>query len=150
MFIFQKLCYSCYRKLRKDLNKVNRKKTLTMIILDHSVSIFMMKQDNEGHDLTTLNNKAKKLLTQVFGGLTITEATGTWDDGYRLYKDDSCIYTCNYSGKLNTAEVITIMKIIKDELTKGKQEAVSVMFNGTLYILDAGDLDSFKKIIAKR
>lgn len=121
-----------------------------MIILNNQLKIFMMQKDNDGRDLSDLNAKAKKQLTQAFNGLTITNAEGTWIDGDQLYIDKSYIYSCSYSGKLTATQTSAVIDVIKDELNKGKQQAVSIMLNGTLYILDAGDLDNFKEILSKR
>ena len=56
-----------------------------------------MKKDNNGHDLSEINSQAKKQLTEVFGGLTITDAKGLWINDNRLYVDESYIFNCNYS-----------------------------------------------------
>ena len=39
-----------------------------MMILDKKISVILMKKDNEGHYLSKLNKKAKKILTEAFGG----------------------------------------------------------------------------------
>lgn len=121
-----------------------------MIILNHKLSIFMMDKDNDGRDLSDLNTKAKKLLTSAFGGLTITKAEGLWFDDERLYTDESHIFTCNYSGKLYDTQKTAFLNVIKDELSKGRQAAVSIMLDDTLCILDGSDLDELKDILATR
>ena len=121
-----------------------------MIILNHKLSIFMMKKDNNGNDLGEINSQAEKQLVKVFGGLTITNAKGFWIDDDRLYVDESYIFTCNYNRKLNNNQINAVIKVIKDELTKGKQQAVLVMLDNTLCILDGNDLDEFKHKISTR
>ena len=121
-----------------------------MIILNHKLSIFMMKKDNNGYDLSEINNQAKEQLTKVFGGLTITNAKGLWIDGNKVYVDDSYIFSCNYSRKLNNSQVNVFINVVKDELSKGKQQTVSIMIDDTLYILDSSDLDELKDILSTR
>lgn len=120
-----------------------------MIILDHKLSIYMMKKDNYGRDLSEINNQAKEILTSAFGGLTVTSAEGLWLDD-RLFVDENYIFTCNYSGKLYKGQISAVLEVIKAELSKGRQQAVSIMLDNTMYILEGRDLDDFKKILSKR
>lgn len=118
-----------------------------MIILDKQVRIFMMDKDNKGNDLSALNSKAKKQLTKVFGGLTITKAAGTWIDAGKLYEDSSYIFSCSYSGKLTDEQASAVIEVVKAELNKGKQQAVSIMFYNKLLIVTKEDLKQLEKML---
>ena len=109
-----------------------------------------MDKDNDGRDLSALNTKAKKLLTSAFGGLTVTKAEGLWFDDERLYVDESHIFTCNYSGKLYDTQRKAFIDVIKSELSKGRQQAVSIMIDDTMLILDGADLDELRDILATK
>ena len=47
-----------YKQLKDNKNQEPRKDN-KMIILNHKLSIFMMKKDNNGHDLSEINSQAK-------------------------------------------------------------------------------------------
>lgn len=52
------------------------------------LTINLMNLDNNGKDLTNVNNKLKKLICSEYGGYTAIACEGGWvSDGGVLYKD---------------------------------------------------------------
>ena len=92
-----------------------------MMILDKKVSVILMKKDNEGRYLSKLNKKAKKILTEAFGGATIVPASGTWVDNGKPYKDKNYIVSCNYANRLTSKQLSAFLTVVKMEFLKGKQ-----------------------------
>lgn len=121
-----------------------------MMILDNSISILMMKEDNNGNNLAKLNEKAKKILTNTFGGMTVEKAAGTWLDNGILYQDQSYKFTCNFKGVLNAAQTQAIKQVLELEFKEGGQLAVSILRNSKLMIVEEKDLvtSEFEKAIA--
>ena len=114
-----------------------------MLKLNNSLSIYLMKKDNDKKDLSKLNNDIIKNLSSAFGGATVVDGQGYWVDNDALYKDDNIIVKCNYSDLSNEMKV-SFLKAIELEFEKGKQLAVSVELNGELYILE--NLSDIKKL----
>lgn len=114
-----------------------------MLKLNNSLSIYLMKKDNDKKDLSSLINDIIKNLASAFGGATVVDSQGYWVNNDTLYKDDNVIVTCNYS-KLSNEMKNIFLKAIKLEFEKGKQLAVSVELNGKLYILE--NLSDIKKL----
>lgn len=113
-----------------------------MLFLDKQVTVMLMDYDNGGKSLDKLNSWAKKTLTAAFGGVTIVSARGTWLDGNTLYEDKSKLYQCNYGGQLTTEQTEALLQVIKAEFGQGKQEAVSIMFDFKLAIIDRTDVQN--------
>lgn len=120
-----------------------------MMILDKKVSVILMKKDNEGRYLSQLNKKAKKILTEAFGGATIVPASGTWVDNGKTYEDKNYIVSCNYANKLTSKQLSAFLTVVKMEFLKGKQFSVSVILGQSLYILDRSDLKQLENIFVK-
>lgn len=118
-----------------------------MLILDKQVSILMMKKDNNGRYLSSLNKQAKKILTEAFGGVTITSASGTWLNNKQLYEDSSYEFTCNYAKSLTMKQLKAFISVINLEFKKGGQLAVSVFVGSTLYIIEPGDLQALSHML---
>ena len=117
-----------------------------MLKLNNSLSIYLMKKDNDKKDLSKLNNDIIKNLSSAFGGATVVDGQGYWVDNDALYKDDNIIVKCNYSD-LSSEMKNTFLKAIKLEFEKGKQLAVSVELNGELYILEnLSDIEKLSKL----
>lgn len=114
-----------------------------MLKLNKSLSIYLMKKDNDKKDLSSLNKNIIKNLSSAFGGATVVDGQGYWVDNDTLYKDDNIIVTCNYSDLSNEMKA-SFLKAIKLEFEKGNQLAVSVELNGELYILD--NIEDIKKL----
>lgn len=121
-----------------------------MLKLNNSLSIYLMKKDNSGKDLSDLNIGIINNLSSAFGGATVVDGQGYWVDNDTLYKDDNIIATCNYS-KLSTEMKDSFLNSIKLEFEKGKQLAVSVELNGALYILESiQDIEKLSKLFKKK
>ena len=114
-----------------------------MLELKNSVSVYLMKKDNDKKDLSKLNNDIIKNLSSAFGGATVVDGKGYWVDDDTLYKDDNIIVKCNYS-ELSNEMRASFLNAIKLEFEKGKQLAISVELNGQLYILKS--LSDIKKL----
>ena len=114
-----------------------------MLKLNNSLSIYLMKKDNDKQDLSKLNNDIIKDLSSAFGGATVVDGQGYWVDNDTLYKDDNIIVKCNYS-ELSNEMKASFLNAIELEFEKGKQLAVSVELNGELYILE--NLSDIKKL----
>ena len=117
-----------------------------MLKLNNSLSIYLMKKDNDKKDLSKLNNDIIKNLSSAFGGATVVDGQGYWVDDDTLYKDDNIIVKCNYS-ELSKEMKASFLNAIKLEFEKGKQLAVSVELNGQLYILEnTKDIEKLSKL----
>lgn len=117
-----------------------------MLKLKNSVSIYLMKKDNDKKDLSKLNNDIIKNLSSAFGGCTVVHGQGYWADDDTLYRDDNIIAKCNYS-ELSDDMKSAFLNAIGDEFEKAKQLAVSVELNGDLYILEnIQDIEELSKL----
>ena len=114
-----------------------------MLKLNNTLSIYLMKKDNDKKNLSKLNNDIIKNLSSAFGGATVVDGQGYWVDNNILYKDDNIIVKCNYS-ELSKEMKANFLTAIKLEFEKGKQLAVSVELNGDLYILE--NIEDIKKL----
>ena len=103
-----------------------------MIKLENSVTVYVPKENNEGH---TLNFDSQlNFLTGLFGGSTTTTAEGRWVDGDgKAYVDRLDLVQFNY-GEATPYMVTSLMNTIVTIIRQGQQLAVSVNINGTLYI----------------
>ena len=118
-----------------------------MLKLNNSLSIYLMKKDNDKKDLSKLNNDIIKNFSSAFGGATVVDGQGYWVDDNTLYKDDNIIVTCNYSNLSNEMKA-SFLKAIKKEFEEAQQLAVSIELNGELYILEnTKDIEKIKQII---
>lgn len=118
-----------------------------MLKLNNSLSIYLMKKDNDKKDISKLNNDIIKDLSSAFGGCTVVDGRGYWVDNYTLYKDDNIIVKCNYS-ELSDDMRASFLTAIKLEFERGKQLAVSVELNRKLYILENNkDIEKICKLI---
>ena len=117
-----------------------------MLKLNNGLSIYLMKKDNNGKDLTDLNNGIIKELSDTFGGCTVVNGKGYWVDNDTLYKDDNIIVKCNYS-ELSKDMINAFLNAINKEFKEGEQLAVSVELNERLYILEnAKDIEKLSKL----
>lgn len=115
-----------------------------MRILDKNFSILMMKEDNNGNDLSVLNNQILTDLTKAFGGVTIEQTAGTWYENGVLYQDQSYKFSCSYQSKLDDDCKQAIARAIRAEFEQGGQLAVSIELNNNLIILDQEDIENVK------
>lgn len=109
-----------------------------MLLLEKNVKLIVMNKDNDGNDLSELNKKIIKLLTTTFGGTTVSESFGTWEDSEKLYQDPNKVIQCNYH-HLDKDMIKNVYKAIQMELKQGKQEAVSFLLNDKLAIIEPSD-----------
>lgn len=109
-----------------------------MLLLEKNAKLIVMNKDNEGNDLSKLNEKIIKLLTNTFGGTTVSESYGTWEDNNKIYQDPNKVIQCNYH-HLNDGMIENVFKAIQLELKQGKQEAVSLLLNDKLAIIEPSD-----------
>ena len=114
-----------------------------MLLLEKNVKLIVMNKDNDGKDLSELNKKIITLLTKTFGGATVSESFGTWEDREKLYQDPNKVIQCNYH-HLDGSMVKNIYEAIQMELKQGKQEAVSLLLNDKLAIIEP--TDNFDKV----
>ena len=115
-----------------------------MIKLDNVVEVFIPEADNEGKKIESIHIEGGiRRATQAVGGVTITEAVGGWVSTYKgaLMKDDIKIYQWFYEETSRAVLIRAIKSIIAGLIREGGQEAVSIKVNGTLYIVEAHDLD---------
>ena len=114
-----------------------------MLLLEKNVKLIVMNKDNDGNDLSKLNEKIIKLLTNTFGGTTVSESFGTWEDNNKIYQDPNKVIQCNYH-QLNGNMIKNVFKAVQMELQQGKQEAVSLLVNDKLAIIEP--TDDFSKV----
>lgn len=114
-----------------------------MLLLEKNVKLIIMNKDNEGNDLSKLNNKIIKLLTSTFGGTTVSESFGTWEDNNKIYQDPNKVIQCNYH-HLDGNMIKNVFKAVQMELQQGNQEAVSLLVNDKLAIIEP--TDNFDKV----
>lgn len=114
-----------------------------MLLLEKNIKLIVMNKDNNGKDLSELNHKIIKLLTTTFGGTTVSSTFGTWEDNTKLYQDPNKVIQCNYHS-LEKDMIKNIYKAIQLEMKEGQQEAVSLMVNDKLAIIEP--TDDFSKV----
>ena len=109
-----------------------------MLLLEKNVKLIIMNQDNYGKDLSKLNQNIISLLTKSFGGTTVSATYGTWQDSTNTYEDPNKTIQCNYH-TLTIDNMRDIYKAIQLEFNEGKQEAVSLLVNDKLAIIEKTD-----------
>ena len=109
-----------------------------MLLLEKNVKLIIMNQDNDGKDLSKLNQNIISLLTKSFGGTTVSATYGTWQDSTNTYEDPNKTIQCNYH-TLTIDNMRDIYKAIQLEFNEGKQEAVSLLVNDKLAIIEKTD-----------
>lgn len=98
------------------------------MLLKNVFEIELMKKDNGGASLESLNHKIKMAACLYFDGCTLLESRGYWlgDDG--LYNDESCRLLVSFNFDEKTT--VKLLALIEMELVEGKQEAVCFAVNG--------------------
>lgn len=108
------------------------------MLLKNEFSIQLMKQDNDGVSLNSLNDKIKMTACLRFGGCTLLESNGYWvDDSNQLFADDSYRMIVNFSQDENTLDYL--LNLVKMELVGANQEAVCFTINGATSISSSVD-----------
>ena len=109
-----------------------------MLLLEKNVKLIIMNQDNNGKDLSELNRKIVDLLTKSFGGTTVSSTYGTWSDSERTYQDPNKTVQCNYH-HLSEQNMVDLFQAVQVEFDEGNQEAVSLLVNDKLAIIEKSD-----------
>lgn len=109
-----------------------------MLLLEKNVKLIIMNQDNNGNDLSELNHKIVELLTKSFGGTTVSATYGTWSDNKQTYQDPNKTVQCNYH-HLSEQNMKDLFQAVQLEFNEGKQEAVSLLVNDKLAIIEKTD-----------
>ena len=107
-----------------------------MLKLENEISVIVVKADNHGKTWDYM--KAIEYTLNTIPGLTCTNALGYWIEDNRLYKDNSIIASCNFTGN-DLKTVRSMVYLAYNVLHKANQQAVSIKLNGVLYILDRDD-----------
>lgn len=97
----------------------------------------VMKNDNDGVSLAPLNDKIKLTACLRFGGCTLLDSNGYWNDGDKLYNDDS--YRLIIAFNNDEKAMDHLLGLIKMELVGGSQEAVCFTVNGATSISSSVD-----------
>lgn len=100
-------------------------------VLNHSIKIYCPAKDNDGNDLTELNNSVVNDLCYMFNGLTQYSANGLWVDNSVKYSDDMNIYVCFSEIEIKEHHYDFIVERI---LNDGNQYAVSIELDNVLMI----------------
>lgn len=109
-----------------------------MLLLEKNVKLIIMNQDNDGNELSELNHKIIELLTKSFGGTTVSATYGTWSDDSKTYEDPNKTVQCNYH-HLSEQNMKDLFQAVQLEFNEGKQEAVSLLVNDKLAIIEKTD-----------
>lgn len=109
-----------------------------MLLLEKNVKLIIMNEDNNGKDLSKLNRQIIGLLTKSFGGTTVSATYGTWFDTSKIYEDPNKTIQCNYH-QLTTQNMKDLFQAVQLEFNEGRQEAVSLLVNNKLAIIEKTD-----------
>ena len=107
------------------------------MLLKNTFEMQIMKQDNDGVSLKPLNDKIKLTACLHFGGCTLLSSNGYWNDGDKLFADDS--YRMIVAFNNDDKAMDHLLDLIKLELLGGNQEAVCFTINGATSISSSVD-----------
>ena len=107
------------------------------MLLKNTFEMQIMKQDNDGVSLAPLNDKIKLTACLRFGGCTLVDSQGLWNDGDKLYNDDS--YRLIIAFNNDDKALDHLLDLVKLELVGGNQEAVCFTINGATSISSSVD-----------
>ena len=107
------------------------------MLLKNEFTMQVMKKDNDGVSLAPLNDKIKLTACLRFGGCTLLESNGYWNDGDKLFADDS--YRMIVAFNNDEKAMDHLLDLIKLELVGGNQEAVCFTVNGATSISSSVD-----------
>lgn len=100
-------------------------------IMQHSIKIYCPVKDNDGNDLTELNNSIVNNLCYMFNGLSEYKINGLWVNENIKYTDQINCYVCFSETEIKEHHYDFIVERI---LNDGKQFAVSVELDNVLII----------------
>ena len=107
------------------------------MLLKNTFELQVMKNDNDGVSLKPLNDKIKLTACLHFGGCTLVDSQGLWNDGDKLYNDDS--YRMIVAFNNDDKAMDHLLDLVKLELVGGNQEAVCFTVNGATSISESVD-----------
>ena len=107
------------------------------MLLKNTFEMQAMKKDNDGVSLAPLNDKIKLTACLHFGGCTLVDSQGLWNDGDKLYNDDS--YRLIIAFNNDDKALDHLLDLVKLELVGGNQEAVCFTINGATSISESID-----------
>lgn len=107
------------------------------MLLKNTFEMQVMKLDNDGVSLAPLNDKIKLTACLRFGGCTLVDSQGLWNDGDKLFADDS--YRMIDAFNNDDKAMDHLLDLIKLELLGGNQEAVCFTINGATSISESID-----------
>ena len=107
------------------------------MLLKNTFEMQVMKNDNDGVSLAPLNDKIKLTACLRFGGCTLVDSQGLWNDGDKLYNDDSYRIIVAFNNDEKAME--HLLDLVKLELVGGNQEAVCFTVNGSTSISESVD-----------
>ena len=107
------------------------------MLLKNTFEMQVMKKDNDGVSLAPLNDKIKLTTCSRFGGCTMVDSQGLWNDGDKLFADDSYRMIVNFNYDQDT--INQLLDLVKMELIGGRQEAVCFTVNGSTSISESID-----------
>lgn len=107
------------------------------MLLKNTFEMQVMKLDNDGVSLAPLNDKIKLTACLRFGGCTLVDSQGLWNDGDKLFADDS--YRMIVAFNNDDKAMDHLLDLIKLELLGGNQEAVCFTINGATSISESID-----------
>lgn len=107
------------------------------MLLKNEFTMQVMKKDNDGVSLAPLNDKIKLTACLRFGGCTLLESNVYWNDGDKLYNDDSYRLVIAFNDDEKTLDYL--LNLVKMELVGGNQEAVCFTVNGATSISSSID-----------
>lgn len=108
------------------------------MLLKNEFTMQVMKKDNDGVSLASLNDQINLTACLHFGGCTLLDSNGYWvDDSNQLFADDSyrLIVAFNNDGKA----MEHLLDLIKLELVGGNQESVCFTIDGKTSISESID-----------
>lgn len=107
------------------------------MLLKNTFTMQIMKQDNDGVSLAPLNEKIKLTACLRFGGCTLVDSQGLWNDGGKLYNDNSYRMIVAFNNDDKAME--HLLDLVKMEMIGGNQEAVCFTVNGSTSISESID-----------
>lgn len=112
----------------------------TALKLEHVVKIYVPStcdvNNTNNAKAEQMTNSAAALLSQLFGGATITDANGAWNsDKFGLVKEQIKIVYSFATAEQIEAHADKIAALAEQIKTEMQQEAVSVEIDNALYIV---------------
>ena len=117
------------------------------MLLKNEFTMQLMKKDNDGVSLASLNDQINLTACLRFGGCTLLESNGYWDDGEKLFADDSYRMIIAFNRDEKTLDYL--LNLVKMELVGGNQESVCFTLDGKTSISSSIDeaRDDLKELL---